>query len=573
MAQTKKSAIKAVPRKKKVGFSTAPTVPGTGGVTGLTNIAYSINEEQQRIAKSKAALFGRITYGSGPTADFVSTYPASSLTPQSLSSIYQQCKVSGYMQLKADLDEQVMSRDMHLASVDRARRVGTTSRQFRTRPANATSNAVIIKNYVQSVVEGIDRFSDSCYELLSALHAGFSLAELVWKTKTVRFAVEKDKTAKIKVPVPIQIDWVNNRHVQFDVNKDIPLINQGNGYIKLEDAPHKFIYHVVSGDGQARMRGYMWQVAWGVLWKNPALARWAVCLDLFGVPSIWIKNAKDIFENPERKAEYLAFAQELGQGRVGITTDDLEVEIKDSPTGLDARGMHAALIGLVNSEMSKVVLGSTLTTELSQTGSYNAAAEHAMVKESFIRQDAVNLGNTLRTYLFKPILERACYLYDEEGNIIDEDPEGLAAILGIDAEEVLSLCPYALWKVERDQTPADRIAVYDKMVNQLGMAVDQEQVYEEFGIDPPKEGGTAIPGATLAGAASILQDKNGEKSQKSSVDLTATAQGAVVKVNEARHILGLPSAFGADGDLAINAFMNKTGGIPVAETENKENSQ
>jgi len=237
MAQTKKSAIKAVPKKKKVGFSTAPTVPGTGGVAGLTNIAYSINEEQQRIAKSKAALFGRITYGSGPTADFVSTYPASSLTPQSLSSIYQQCKVSGYMQLKADLDEQVMSRDMHLASVDRARRVGTTSRQFRTRPANATSNAVIIKNYVQSVVEGIDRFSDSCYELLSALHAGFSLAELVWKTKSVRFAIEKDKIAKIKVPVPVQIDWVNNRHVQFDVNKDIPLINQGNGYIKLEDAP------------------------------------------------------------------------------------------------------------------------------------------------------------------------------------------------------------------------------------------------------------------------------------------------------------------------------------------------
>lgn len=483
-------------RYTKKGFSHAPAVEGTAGASKMALPNYNINEGQLKIAKSNKALFGRLTYGAGPSGDNISTYPATSLTPQSFFALQNQCRTSGYMQLKADFDEQILLRDMHLASVDRARRVGTAARQFRVRAVSAEDNAVIVKNYVQAVVDGIDRFSDSIYELLSALYSGFSVAEIVWEYKTIRFPTISNGIQKIKVPVPIQIDWVNNRHVQFDVTKDIPMINQGmgGGYIPLQATPHKFIYHVASGDGQARMRGYMWQVGWGSMIKQPAIAKWAVCLDLFGVPSVWIKNAKDLFENPERKEEYLAFARELGQGRVGITTDDLEVEIKDPPAGLDARGMHGSLIGMINSEMSKVVLGSTLTTELSQTGSYNAAAEHAMVKESFIRMDAVNLGNTLRCYLFKAILERAIYLYDEESEVIGVNPDGLCPLLGIDPDEILSLNPFATWRVERDITPENRVMVYCKLVNELGMEIDQEQVYEEFGVDSPKQGSRAIPG-------------------------------------------------------------------------------
>ncbi len=44
--------------------------------------------------------------------------------------------------------------------------------------------------------------------------------------------------------------------------------------------------------------------------------------------------------------------------------------------------MHAAIIGAINLELSKLIIGSTLTTEVSGTGSYNASETHASTKEA-----------------------------------------------------------------------------------------------------------------------------------------------------------------------------------------------
>ncbi len=478
-------------RKKKIALSKAPEVPGTG--SSFSSIVYSRNPEQEALFRSNAALWGRTTYFSGPTLDSFSTYPASGLTPQQLGSIFQQVKASGYMQLKADLDEQIMQRDPHLSSIDRSRRVGVTARQFKVKPFNASPLAVTVSKFMQAVVENIENFRDACYELLQANASGMSISEIIWDpNRMVRFPVE-GSYGKIYIPTPIQIDWIHNKHLQFDIVKDSPLLNQSGGYVDIAVAPDKFIYHVTTGSGQARCRGFMYPCSWYHMQKQIAIARWDVALDLFGIPSAYIKNAKDIFENPERRAQYELFAQQLGQGQIAITTDDLDVNFGTTPQGLDARGMHAALIGLSNAEMSKCVLGSTLTVELSQTGSYNAAAEHAMVKESIIRMDSENLANTIRSYLFKSILRRAIYSFDEEGNIIGINPKGLCAVLQTSPEEIMSVCPRPAWRVERDSTPEARMQILEKAVA-LGIPIDVDSFYEEFGFDPPKEGSKPIPG-------------------------------------------------------------------------------
>jgi hypothetical protein len=51
------------------------------------------------------------------------------------------------------------------------------------------------------------------------------------------------------------------------------------------------------------------------------------------------------------------------------------------------------------------------------------------------------------------------------------------------------------------------------------------------------------------------------------VDLTATAQSAVIRVDEARAKLGLPAWGGADGQLSVAEFMAKHSGTIAKATD------
>ncbi len=150
------------------------------------------------------------------------------------------------------------------------------------------------------------------------------------------------------------------------------------------------------------------------------------------------------------------------------------------PPGGTAQSPHAAVIGWSNSEMSKVVQGETLTTEVGGQGSYAIGDVHADVKHAIIMGDAKKLAKTIRSDLFYPLIEM---------NI-----EVLCKALGAPPEEIRKSIPTISWRIDRETTPEVRARIVSMAINEWGLAVDEEQQRDEFALNPPRPGSKPLPG-------------------------------------------------------------------------------
>lgn len=493
LSQSAKQTLGQLGQKLTAFGYSPPAVPGAGHMPAPFQLPR--DQKQEAILRSKEALYGRATYYTGPTPNYISTYPASGLTPERIFAIHNMVLVAGYMLDKACLDEQVMLRDAHLAAVDASRRVASVGKPFSVKPANGSELARHIADYLQAVVDNIDRFDKSMYRLLYANAAGYAIEEVVYENKAIRFPIGKNKIVTVSGIHPRQLDWVTNKCTRFDVsNSDEPLIDMGGGaFASLPD--NKFIVHTAHGDFQTRRRGYMYQAIHLHMLKQNAIARWGVVLDIWGIPVPYGIANEQLWQDEKRKAEMIATVQNLGLGKPAVFTDDFRLESSPVIAQGDARGMHAAIIGFINTEQSKLVQGETLTTEIGGVGSYNASETHAAVKESVVLMDSRDMSSTIKQFF--------CALLQ-----LNMDP--LCEVLGATPTEILQNVGRPYWRIEREVTTKDRMELFIKGVNDLGLPIDEDQIYEEFGFEKARDPEKAIPGMVQVIRADAKSVSNAE---------------------------------------------------------------
>jgi hypothetical protein len=217
---------------------------------------------------------------------------------------------------------------------------------------------------------------------------------------------------------------------------------------------------------------------------------------------------------------------DYGEGRAGLFTDDFHIEPSPGITDGDSRGMHAAVIEACNLQLSKLILGSTLTSEISGTGSYNAADTHADTKQNRVIGWERNLSGDVRAWM-KHALLRACYLINEDGSLGEINPAGLSAQLGMYPDRVVALCGRPTWRISREMTPKDRMKLYDDAVNRLGMDLDDSAPYREFGLMRARHASKRLKGAPviLTADASVVStpDAGDGVKNKPTEDPAATA--------------------------------------------------
>lgn len=467
---------------------TAPAVRGAGYLPAPFPLPR--DSAQEKILRSKEALYGRTTYYTGPTPSYISTYPGSGLTPERIQNIHNQVLVVGWMLDKACLDEQVILRDGQIRAIDTSRRVASVGKPLSIEPANGSELARHIADYQQAVIDDIDDFSASMQRLLFANAAGYALEEVVYENKPIRFPIGKDKTILIEGIHPKQLEWVTNKCTRFDVNTDELLLDMGAGQF-VAPPDQKFLVHTASADFQIRRRGYMYQAIWYHLIKHSAIARWAVVLDIWGIPVPYGIASEALWQDEKRQVQMVETVKNLGLGKPAVFTDEFRMEASPNIMSQgDARGMHAALIGWANTELAKLIQGETLTTEIGGVGSYNASETHAAVKESIVAMDARDLSNTVRKTLLRQNL------------ILNMD--ALCAAFGASPDEILRNNGWPYWRIEREITTKDRMDLYIKATNDLGLNIDQDQAYQEFGFKKARLPQNAIPGkAQILSADSI----------------------------------------------------------------------
>ncbi len=317
-----------------------------------------------------------------------SSYPSAGLTPGRLAAIFRAAD-QGDIREQMELYEEMEEKDAHLAAILQTRKVAVQGLEYRIVPAAATGEDRRIADFVSAVLARLD-FDQIIMNILDALGKGFSVNEIIWGVRDNRVVVEA-------------VEWINPKRVSFIHGEQPQLINP-DGYTVLTPPPWKLIFHrCLLRSGAVVRAGLLRAVAWVYLFKNYALKDWNVFNEVFGMP---LRLGKfDAAATPEDREILSRAIQSLGSDAAAIISKNTEIEFVEAPGRGGQENPFMAMAEFCNREMSKAILGQTLTTDVYRaTGTYSAARVHHEVRRDIVQSDADSLAATLQGQLLRPLV-------------------------------------------------------------------------------------------------------------------------------------------------------------------------
>ncbi len=129
-----------------------------------------------------------------------------------------------------------------------------------------------------------------------------------------------------------------------------------------------------------------------VLYKRGTMNDWAEFSELFGMP---IRKYTYDSSDPESVNAAMDAASSQGGANIYFCPTDSNLEFIESGNKTGSSELYASLVDRCNAEMSKAVLGNTLTTEASETGTQALGTVHGKVEQELADQDALFILNLL----------------------------------------------------------------------------------------------------------------------------------------------------------------------------------
>lgn len=158
---------------------------------------------------------------------------------------------------------------------------------------------------------------------------------------------------------------------------------------------------------------------WNVAFINGGMEFWVKFTEKYGMPFMIGKYDRSM--NQQEKESLLKSLIHMVQDAVGVIPADGSVEIME-PGGKSASAdIYEKLITKCENNISKSILGQTLTTDVGSVGSYAAANTHNQVRGDIINSDTrlcEKTVNTLIQYIneinFNDTSVPKCSIYDEK---------------------------------------------------------------------------------------------------------------------------------------------------------------
>ena len=129
-----------------------------------------------------------------------------------------------------------------------------------------------------------------------------------------------------------------------------------------------------------------------VIYKRGSMGDWAQFSEIFGMP---IRKYTYDAADPESRSAAMEDAMSQGSASVFICPDGTNLEFIEAGNKTGSAEVYASLIERCNAEMSKAVLGNTLTTEASETGTQALGTVHSKVEDELVEQDGLFILNLL----------------------------------------------------------------------------------------------------------------------------------------------------------------------------------
>jgi len=355
-------------------------------------------------------------------------HPSAGLTPEKLAAVLRQAEF-GDPFLYLELAEEMEEKDLHYLAVMETRKQAVAQLPINIQPASSAREDIRIADMVSEALFGgpLD-LGGALFDVLDALGKGFSATEIVWDTSGHEWV-----PARLiwRDPRWFMFDWVSGEQVLVrtltDEGQTIPFAAEDgqahmqphlaggrtarsagpwNGLQPMTAplAPFKFIVHFAKAKSGLPIRGGLARASgWSYLFKNYILKDWVTFAEVFGQPLRLGKYSAGATD-ADRQALLSAVAN-IGTDAAAIIPDSMLIEFTEARQNGSAE-LYQRFCEYLDAQVSKAVLGQTLTTDIPRGGGSRAAAQvHDAVRRDILGADARRLAETIRRDLVKPIVD------------------------------------------------------------------------------------------------------------------------------------------------------------------------
>lgn len=400
------------------------------------------------------------TLSVAPLTESYRDYVADGLTPEKLAAIFKEAD-AGDMRRQAELFELIEERDGHLLG-ERSKRVNAIEDvPMLWAPASDDARDLAVMEFCQEWQENQADWSDTLISLQEAVAKGYSALELNWDTSEGQ-------------ALPSDLEFVEQKRFIFygpdGLLTKTPRLITDEEMMGMEIPAWKMIFHRYGGKCGNATRSAVYRVcAWMYIIKHYAIKDWLTFAELYGIPMRVGKYASGAAK--EEKAALKRAVASLGTAAAGIISESTKIEfIENTGTGVRA-DMYSALAKMGDKEMSKALLGQTLTADAGDKGSHALGKIHNEVRLDLLRADARALAATLRYQLIRPIV---------------------GFNFGWDTP-----LPKFYAELKEPEDYKAKAEVLDKVMNRT--KVPKVWYHEQMGVPLPKDGEETIGGAPVPG--------------------------------------------------------------------------
>jgi len=322
-----------------------------------------------------------------------SSYPSSGLTPEKLAAILKEAD-QGDIYRQMELFEEMEEKDPHLFSVLQTRKRAVSNLPWEIVPASDADRDKEIAEAVRQQIAYIPRFKKALRDLLDAIGKGFAVSEIMWDIADGEVYVEELKCRHQK--------WFT---FDRETGQEIRLLTDADSFEGEPLPEKKFIVARFEAKSGLPSRGGILRIcAWMYLFKNYGVKDWVSFAEAFGMPLRLGKYPAGSSE--EDRNVLLQAVTNIGQDAAATIPEGMAVEFIETVKSI-AGSTHEGLPNFCDRQISKAVLGQTLTSDSGGegSGSYALGKVHQNVRFDLIESDAEELAEAITEHLVRPLVE------------------------------------------------------------------------------------------------------------------------------------------------------------------------
>ena len=269
--------------------------------------------------------------------------------------------------------------DPHVIACVQSRKAGVLSLEWEiARGINKDKNIELLSNLLKK----LDIYK-LINDILDSVLWGFQPIEVIW-----------EKSGNLILPTELKAkptEWFC-----YDADNNLRFKTKQNYFGELLP-PKKFLcpQYNASYDNPYGDR-ILSKVFWQVVFKKGGLKFWTIFTEKYGMPHIIGKHPRGASQ--EETNALADMLERMVQDAIAVIPDDSSVELKEANKSSSAE-IYEKLIDKMNAEISKAIIGQTLTTEIGNTGSYAASNTHFQVRQDIIDSDKRLVEKTINQLL------------------------------------------------------------------------------------------------------------------------------------------------------------------------------